>query len=426
MTPLRLLFISPYLPSLIRVRPYNLLKYLARRGHDITLLALQPAGEDASALAALRTWCRRVETVDLPRWRPFWNGLQALPGRTPFQAAYSRSPAMSHLIRQTLAGSSFDLIHIEHLRGAELAPAVQRPPVVFDSVDSISLLFEQVLASGPNWRSRLMAWLDLARTRRYEGRLLERFNRVLVTSVRDRDALAQLAVECVVQPGRMVQPVGPPFGRRFQRPGPGIEERLVVLPNGVDLDYFTPLNAPRDPASIIFSGKMSYHANIAAALDLARLVLPFVWQQVPEARLVLAGKDPPAELTALAADPRITVTGTVPDLRPCLGQATLAVMPMRYSVGIQNKVLEAMAMSTPVVSTPQAVAALQVTAGRDALVADTPQAMAQAVIELLTDEELRRQVGQAGRRYVETHHDWRVTAENLEGVYRDTIAANGR
>lgn len=425
MKPLRLLFISPYIPSLIRVRPYNLLKYLAERGHDITLLALQPAGEDTSGLAALRAWCRQVKTVELPRWRPLWNGLQALPGRTPFQAAYSRSPAMAHLVRQTLARTTFDVVHVEHLRGAELAPGKQNPPIVFDSVDSISLLFEQVLAAGPNRRSRLLAWLDLARTRCYEGRLLERFNRVLVTSARDRDALAELSASRIVRAGRMAQPLRSAAGRPLPRVAPGIEERLVVLPNGVDLDYFTPLDIPRDPASIIFTGKMSYHANIAAALDLAHLVLPFVWQQVPEARLVLAGKDPPAELLALAADPRITVTGTVSDLRPCLGRATLAVMPMRYSVGIQNKVLEAMAMGTPVVSTPQAVAALQVTPGREALVADTPQAMAQAIIKLLTDEALRRRTGQAGRRYVETHHDWRVTAEKLEAVYRSVFPVNG-
>jgi glycosyltransferase involved in cell wall biosynthesis len=425
--PLRILFISPYLPSLIRVRPYNFIKYLAQRGHEITLLALEPPGEELGSLDTLRAWCRSVATVPLPRWRTLWNGVQAIPGRIPFQAAYSRSPAMVHLIRQTQAETRFDVVHVEHLRGAELCRSVNGTPIVFDSVDSISLLFEQVLASGPNRRSRFMARLDLDRTRRYEGRLLEWFDRVLVTSVRDRDALAQLSTVAVSDHSlRLVQPVGPPLARPVSRKMPEAAERLVVLPNGVDLDYFTPLNLPRDPATIIFSGKMSYHANIAAALDLAKQVMPFVWQQLPEARLVLAGKDPSAELLALTSDGRISVTGTVPDLRPCLGQATVAVMPMRYSVGIQNKVLEAMAMATPVVSTPQAMAALQVEPGREALVADTPQKMAQAVVKLLTDDELRQCIGRAGRHYVETYHDWRTAAERLETVYRQAIAANGK
>lgn len=398
MDSLKILFISPYLPSLIRVRPYNFIKFLAERGHHITLLALVPPQEDTSGLASLRQWCRQVHTVPLPRWRPFWNGVKAIPSQTPFQAAYSRSPQMNALIRRIQAQSTFDVVHVEHLRGAELAGAINRTPVVLDAVDSITLLFERVLQAGPTWRSRLLAWLDLARTRRYEGHFMERFRRVLVTSPHDRATLAGLV------------------------PVPGQENRLIVLPNGVDLEYFSPMSTLRDPATLVFSGKMSYHANIAAALDLATQVMPLIWQQLPQARLVLAGKDPAPELLALAADSRITVTGTVPDIRPYLAQATVAISPMRYGVGIQNKVLEAMAMSTPVVSTPQAVSALQMQVGEDVLVADTPGTMAHVVLNLLTDARLRQQIGQAGRRYVETYHDWKAAAKRLEIVYREVAA----
>ncbi len=395
---LRILFICPYLPSLIRVRPYNLIQALARRGHLITLLALEPPAEDVSGLGALREWCQRVEVVPLPRWRPLWNGMRALPSRTPFQAAYSRSPQMANLIRQVQAEAAFDIAHVEHLRGAELSQAVKGVPIVFDSVDSITLLFEHVRRSGPTWSSRLKAGLDLARTRRYEGHLLERYRRVLVTSPCDRDALDKISTT------------------------PDVDGRLVVLPNGVDLDYFTPQTTPRDPATVIFSGKMSYHANTAAALDLTTQVMPHVWRQRPDARLAIVGKDPPAKLLALAGDPRITVTGFVPDLRPYLAQATVAVSPIRYGVGIQNKVLEAMAMAAPVVSTPQATTALQVQAGRDLLVASDPHSIAEAILSLLASEALRRQVGHAGRCYVETHHNWNLIAEKLETVYRQAIA----
>jgi sugar transferase (PEP-CTERM/EpsH1 system associated) len=397
MDPLRILFISPYLPSRIRVRPYNLIKYLAADGHQVTLLALVPPGEDDRDLEMLRNWCQEVLTVPLPRWRILLNGLGAIPSLTPFQAAYSRSPAMTTLIRQIQAKNSFDVVHVEHLRGAELSHAVNGTPTVFDSVDSITLLFEQVLAAGPNWRSRLLAGLDLTRTRHYEGRLLTRYRRVLVTSPRDKETLAKLSTD------------------------PTHNDRLVVLPNGVDLDYFSPLGLRREPATIIFTGKMSYHANIAAGLDLAAKIMPLVWQQLPAARLTIAGKDPSVELLELATDSRITVTGTVPDLRPYLAQATVAVSPIRYGVGIQNKVLEALAMETPVVSTPQAISALQVKPGQDLLVGDTPEAIAQAIISLLSDSDLRRHVAQAGRRYVETYHDWRVAAQKLEQIYREVI-----
>jgi sugar transferase (PEP-CTERM/EpsH1 system associated) len=401
--PLRILFICPYLPSLIRVRPYNLIQALARRGHLITLLALEPPAEDAGGLDALRQWCQRVEVVPLPGWRTLWNGVQALPTRTPLQAAYSRSPQMARLIRQVQSEAAFDVAHVEHLRGAELSRAVEGVPVVFDSVDSITLLFEHVRHSGPTWRSRLKAGLDLARTRHYEGQLLERYQRVLVTSPCDRDALVRISAT------------------------PDGDGRLVVLPNGVDLDYFAPRPraTPRDPATIIFTGKMSYHANTAAALDLATQVMPHVWQQRPNARLAIVGKDPPAKLLALTGDPRVTVTGFVPDLRPYLAQATVAVSPIRYGVGIQNKVLEAMAMAAPVVSTPQATTALQAQAGRDLLVASAPQSIAEAILSLLASEALSRQVGHAGRCYVETHHNWGLIAEKLETVYHQAIAEAG-
>lgn len=395
MNSLNILFISPYLPSLIRVRPYNLIKALAERGHCLTLLALEPPKEDTSSLKALRQWCQKVEIVPLPRWRPPWNGIQAIPGQVPFQAAYSRSPEMAQLIQQTQAAQSFDIVHVEHLRGAELSLAVRGTPIVFDSVDSITLLFEHVLQAGPTWRSRLLAQLDLARTRRYESRFLERFQRVLVTSPRDKEALAKLTTT------------------------PALRQRLIVLPNGVDLDYFRPMAVSREPATLVFSGKMSYHANVAAALDLARQVMPRVWEKLPEARLTIVGKDPVPALLALTADPRITVTGTVPDIRPYLAQATVAISPIRYGVGIQNKVLEAMAMATPVVSTPQAVSALQVQAGHEVLVAETPETMAQAAVTLLTNESLRQSIGQAGRRYVEIHHDWNKAAQRLENIYRE-------
>jgi glycosyltransferase involved in cell wall biosynthesis len=398
MKQLHILFISPYLPSLIRVRPYNLIKALAGRGHEITLLALEPPGDDNSGLDSLRGWCQRVQTMPLARWRTLWNGLCALPGQTPFQAAYSRSPQMFALIQRTLAETDFDVVHVEHLRGAELSRAVNRIPIVFDSVDSIALLFEQARQSGPTRRSRLAAMLDLGRTRSYESHLLERYARVLVTSPQDRESLLGLST------------------------GRDLDDRLVVLPNGVDLSYFQPMGVARDPATLVFTGKMSYHANLAAALDLANQVMPHVWASRADTRLVIAGKDPPRELLAQTADPRITVTGTVLDLRPYLARATVAVSPIRYGAGIQNKLLEAMAMATPVVSTPQATAAIQVRPGRDLLVADTPRACAEAVLSLLADEGLRQQLGQGGRRYVETYHDWNRIAGGLEGVYRDAIA----
>ena len=190
------------------------------------------------------------------------------------------------------------------------------------------------------------------------------------------------------------------------------------MPNGVDLAHFAPQDVPRQSDRIIFTGKMSYHANIAAALYLGREIMPCVWQERPDVRLQIVGKDPVPAVRALAEDPRIMVTGYVPDMRPFLATAAVAATPIRYGVGIQNKVLEAMAMGTPVVTTSQASTALLAHEGEHFLIAESAQDFACQVIRLLRDRDLAARIAAAGRRYVEAHHDWDHLAARLEEVYR--------
>jgi len=388
---MKLLFISPYIPSLIRVRPYNFLRALAVRGHQVTLAALQPPGDSGESLDSLRSICAAVYVVPHPRNRTLLNGVLALPTGQPVQAAYSRSAVFNALVERLLAAERFDAAHIEHLRGAVLAERLGRLPVVFDSVDSISLLFGKVLQDAPSLKSRLMATLDLERTRRFEGRLTQRFREVTVTSEADRKALVELGSD---------------------------SDHITVIPNGVDLDYFQPLNVPRHPLRLVFTGKMSYHANVAAVEDLVSKIMPLVWARQPAAELYIVGKDPDPAVLAMGEHPQITVTGSVPDMRPYLAEAAVALSTVRYGVGIQNKVLEAMAMSTPVVCSPQANSALKTTNGRDILVGEDAAAIAAHILDLLASAERRAAIGAAGRQYVEQYHTWDAGAAALERLYQ--------
>ncbi len=389
---MRLLFVVPYIPSLIRVRPYNLIRALAAEGHHIHLVLLQPPEDRGAAVDGLRAWCEAVDVFQLTRVQTLLNGLTALPTEWPLQAAYSRQPqAMQHL-RQLAASGNFDLMHVEHLRGAVLADGIHSVPIVFDSVDSIAYLFEHTRKTAPRRRQRLMAALDLDRTRRFEAKAPYRFQHTVVTSPVDKHAIEQLA-------------------------GRDSAARITVLPNGVDLEYFKPAEALPDPATVLFTGKMSYHANIAAALYLRNEIMPIVWNKCPAARLVIAGKDPAPAIRALANDPRVTVTGTVPDLRPHFACATVAASPLRYGAGVQNKVLEAMACGLPVVATPSVIRALQARPERDLLIGDDSTQIAAHLLSVLTDPALRQTLSQNGRHYVETHHNWQAIARNLSAIY---------
>ena len=398
---MRILYITPYVPSLIRVRPYNLIRSLAQRGHQITLLSVSSSAQEEKDAGRLTEWCQRVETIPVSRPRSLWNCVKALPQLgLPLQAVYSLSPRMQKRIQALLKEELFDIVHVEHLRGAYFGTPVTEVPKVYDSVDCISLLFEKALHSAPNLASRLIAWLDLGRTRRYESRLISQYDKVLVTSPQDKEAL---------------------LGLNGCSPKQDREKKIAVLPNGVDLEYFAFTNGDRAPETLAFSGKMSYHANVAAASSLVQEVMPLIWAKRPGVKLEIVGKNPPKAICALAKDDRVCVTGFVPDLRPYLARATVSASPMQYSVGIQNKVLEAMATGTPVVASRQACSALTVEDGTHILVADNPAIFAEQVLRLLDDVTLRREIAINGRNYVEERHDWRAIAGNLENIYAEVM-----
>lgn len=392
---MKILYIVPNPPSLVRVRPLNLIRHLQRRDHEMTVVTTWTSPGEWRDVESLRQHGINVIAAPLTKSRIVLNLLNALIVGTPFQAEYSWQPNLTDQISN--AQAQFDVIHVEHLRGARYGLALRpKRPIVWDSVDCITFLFEQASRQSQSLSGKLMTWLELGRTRRHEGWLVSQFDQVLVTSPTDRSALERL---------------GHP------------KSEIAVLPNGVDLEYFTPGTDARQPETVVFSGKMSYHANITAALYLANQVMPLVWAQRPGVRLIIAGSQPSPAIRKLTEThrPHVEVTGYLSDLRAPLRQATVAVAPLLYGAGIQNKVLEAMACATPVVASARAVSALQAQPGQDCLVANSPQSFAEAILALLHDPALREQVGAAGRRYVERHHDWNTIAAQLESIYVRSI-----
>lgn len=426
---MRILFIVPYTPNLIRVRAYQLLASLVQRHHQVTLATLWTTEEERADLQKLVQTGIRVVAYGAPVWRSLVNVVAALPTRTPLQAVYSWQPALAMHIRRLLQTEPFDVVHVEHLRGARYGlyvQSIQRPahspiPVVWDSVDCISHLFQQAAQASRSRKGRLLTQMDLKRTQRYEGQLVHQFDAVTVTSPTDQQALMALA-QAVAAADVAPKP------RQPASTGANSYAHLHVLPNGVDLAYFTPNGTGRAPATVVFSGKMSYHANVTGALHLVNDIMPTVWAQRADVKVCITGKDPAPEVQALAVQyatandtDRVQVTGTVADLRPYLQQATVAAAPIPYGAGIQNKVLEAMACAAPVVASPQASSALHTQAGRDLLVADNAAGFAANLLQLLDRPAERRALGQAGRAYVEQFHSWDAVAAQLEMIYATAI-----
>jgi sugar transferase (PEP-CTERM/EpsH1 system associated) len=394
---MKILFIAPYMPNLVRVRPFNIIRHLADRGHELTVATLWENDAERGQIAQLTKWGVDVVAVPLSRGQVALNCLKALPTGNPIQASYSWQPALLTALQGQ--PRTFDVIHVEHLRGSRFGLAAKelwpQVPVLWDAVDCITHLFRQTVHKSRSqfgrWRSRF----ELARTQQYEAWLLSQFKAVTVTSQVDRDVMEMM--------------------NAAHRP-------IHVVPNGVNLDYFRPNPAlSRQPNTIVVSGKMSYHANVSMVLYLIEKIMPLVWQRNPNAVVQVVGKDPTREIKALAGDPRITVTGSVPDMRPYLQQAALAVSPITYGTGIQNKVLEAMACGTPVVATPQAISALNVTPGHDILVAENERRFASHICSLLDDPQRRTQLGAAGYAYVTEWHNWQHNITLLEDSYYEIV-----
>ncbi len=403
---MRILFVTPYPPSRIRVRSHGFLTQLQRE-HEVTIATQIASEQELADVETLRTQGFEVVSVEESKRQAVLRSGMALLSSLPIQVAYARSRRFTQVVQRLCVQHPFDVIHVEHLRGiASMESVVQALPLVWDAVDCISLLSKQTIVGGPGLPVRAVALLEHKRTQRYENRILHKLPHVLVTSERDRQAMIEL---CRTQTGYVTG--------GDENAGAGIR----VLPNGVDLAYFHPLNQERRPFNVVFSGKMSYHANVATALYLYRQIMPLIWQQQPMATLTIVGSKPPRSIQQLARDPRVEVTGYVKDLRSYVGRAQVMLSPMVYSVGIQNKVLEAMALGTPVVVAAQAAAALGTRPGRDLLVAHSANEFAELTLRLMHDTALHATLSQCGRTYVEQQHDWHAITDRLVDVYQHAI-----
>jgi sugar transferase (PEP-CTERM/EpsH1 system associated) len=222
--------------------------------------------------------------------------------------------------------------------------------------------------------------------------------------------------------------------RIFEGKHPHVQN-ISVISNGVDLDYFSPTfsqeratsNQPPSAIShhpsaighqpiIVFTGVMNYFANVDGVVWFTKEILPLIKKEIPGIRFYIVGSNPTKEVLSLALDSSVTVTGYVPDTREYLKMATVVAAPLRIARGIQNKVLEAMAMGIPVVATPQAFGGIEAEPGRDLILGGDVRKIAEGVIGLVKEGSLRKSIGDNARRIIEKNYCWSNNLEKLDNV----------
>lgn len=378
MTELRILYIGPHPPSPIAVRPWLFLRALAQR-HQVDLITLGASPETSRVWPAAQGFrARPIDRLLALRHAP--------DAAFPLQAMAVESKAMERAIRRAIDQGGYDVVHVEHARALHMVPRAAWPALLFDAVDCLYQLFAQ---AAPYQRAALRPVFrtESRRLARFEAEAISRTARVLVASRRDASGL-----------------------RALQADAP-----LAVLRNPVDLTAFRPA-IRRSLNTVVFTGKMSFHANRVAACWLIDEIWPLVEQRHPEARLVVAGAHPPAALLRRRRA-GVDVTGYVADLGRLIASAGVAVAPLRYAVGIQNKLLEAMACAVPIVTTGAGVGDLGFQEGGHGFVANDTRAFADRICWLLGDRRTAADMGEAARAYVERHHAVEPLAQELERHY---------
>jgi polysaccharide biosynthesis protein PslH len=406
----RILFVTPYVPSRIRVRPFNLIKLLSPM-HEISLVSLLVEDYEREMVKDVEPYCVSVDLVPLPKWQAYANCLLALPTLTPLRVAYYRSPAFAQRIKEVILRQNIDVVHGELIKVVPALKAVLASaniPILYDSVDCISWLLQQQLETTRNPLKKAFVYSELQKMRRYEQRALVDFHQLIINALSDRDYLLSALPQGAIN-----------------RAPPGQAQHIEVVSNGVDIDYFACRDGPRVVDSLVFCAKLDYFPNAQAILHFCEQTLPLLWKYRPQVRLTIVGNNPPQSVRALTLDERITVTGYVPDTRPYLGAASVVVAPLLVAAGMQNKVLEALSMGMPIVTTPRCSRVIGVEDGKHLLVAEGPQAFAGAIVKLLDDPQLAQRLGKAGRQFVVEHYSWPDAVDTLVRLYNE-IALTAR
>ena len=386
-------------------RTYHLIEQAARAGHQVHLLAFGDADpqRQAAARAALGRLCAAVELIVDPAALPAAIGdgdpaavarkrrgqLRSLLSLRPYQYYAHHSTAMQARL-DALAREPWDLVQVEFSQmGYYRLPA--GVPAVLDLHNvEYEVLVRAAAARGGGVTRRLYNQAEAVKFRRDEPRLWRHFTALLTTSERDRQQVLAQA--------------------------PGLP--VTVVPNGVDTAFFHP--APPDHTvansapTVVFTGMMAYYPNQDGVLYFAEQIWPLVRREIPAARLLVVGTDPPPVIRALADGPSgITVTGAVPDVRPYVWEAAVCVVPLRMGGGTRLKIVEALAMEKAVVSTTIGCEGLDVTPGRTLEIADTPATFAAATVALLRDPARRAALGRAGRARALAAYDWTAAARPM-------------
>lgn len=390
---MRILFLTPFVPSSERPDALHHIRLLSRQ-HEITLVALYTDDSELGELEHIRKWAKEIYPLKLTEVMSYKSCVQRLFTSWPLYLAYFFSPALARQINQIAQGHTYDLVHAHTLRMAPYVQALGMIPRVCNIQDVLTTRYRDYVKQGSISLSRLLDVEEWQKLKRFEPRLCGQMKIVGVVSEEEAQLLGDLTPDVISH---------------------------VVRP-GVDHRYFAPFPDAKREQTIIFLGRLSYRPNVEAALRVAQSIFPRIRRRIPEARLIIVGSDPPAQVQGLRAQDGITITGWVSDVRPYLGRATVSLCPMKTGGGVKIKILQSLSLATPVVTNSIGAKGIGLKPGQNVLLAEDDEAFSEACVDMLSDPTRRKMIGDAGRDHVIKYHSWDRVAESLDAFYELALA----
>ncbi|MCR4847867.1 MAG: glycosyltransferase [Bacteroidales bacterium] len=372
-----------------KLRAYNQIKQLAKR-NEIVLCALNDNAkvDEQQAFQALQPYCSSINFIKISKPQILMGLVRAFFKGLPMQCGYFYNRKAAHKVNELIARHKPDLLFGQLVRVAEYIRHSELPKAIdYQDVFSYGMKRRRDIAS---FLTKPVFNMEYKRLCRYEAAVFDEFQVKSIISQPDRDLI----------------------------PHP-MRDQILIIPNGVDHEFFKPQRQEKR-YDIVFTGNMSYAPNVNAVDYLANEILPLVWKQVPEAKMYIAGASPDPKVKKAASE-RIVISGWLDDIRDAYAQSRVFIAPMRIGTGLQNKLLEAMSMHLPAITTPLANASLGAKPGEEILVGSNAEELARHIITLLTDQDKAQQVAQAGYDFTNRVYDWGKSTELLEEAMKNAL-----
>jgi polysaccharide biosynthesis protein PslH len=395
---MQILYVLPFVPWIGRVRSYHLIPRLGKE-HEIFLLCRSSSPEEEGRAKEIEPHCKHIQYVRHPRTK-LRGALQcalALPTLTPLRMAYFASTRMIDAVRQAVADFLPDLIYVERWRTLQWIPSDIDVPVLADPTDSM-LLYNWRLIGAGSWWEKLIGIEETLKFLRYEPQLSRR---------------SALNIYCSPVDLKCVQKRSP-------------RSHFAIVCNGVDIRKFSFKQPGEEDLRMIFTGDFNYRPNRHAVDFFLESIFPIIKKRVPSAKFAMVGHRATKYYGNLNQRDNVEVCDFVPELRPHLARATVAVAPITVAVGILTKLLEAFAVGTPVVATSSACTGLSVRDGEHLFVADNAEVFADKVVQLLLDRQVRRRLAINARHFVEQNCDWDMNAARMEELMCEVAGVRNR